>query len=164
MSRAFDVVLGGWNLDGVTTFYSGFGFTPHFDAPAGAIRPDVGPNNVPDKGDSDPYAGAKKNRDQWFTPGLGTAFLLPANGQFGRYPINSLKGPIFINQDVALAKAFAATEKVRFTLRAEAYNVFNHTNLGMPESNVTAGNAGRITGIAFGSQMRRLQYALRLDF
>jgi hypothetical protein len=164
MNRAFDALLGGWNLDGVTTFYSGFGFTPTFDAPAGAIRPDVGPNNVPDKGSTDPFEGAKKNRDQWFVGGLGGAFALPANGQFGRYAINSLKGPRFINQDVALAKAFAATEKLRFTLRAEAYNVFNHTNLGMPERNVTAGNAGRITGIAFGSQMRRLQYALRLDF
>jgi hypothetical protein len=49
-------------------------------------------------------------------------------------------------------------------LRGEAYNLFNHTNLGMPGDNVTAGNAGQITGIAFGSQMRRLQYALRLDF
>ena len=35
------------------------------------------------------------------------------------------------------------------------------TNLGMPADNVTAGNAGQITGLAFGSTMRRMQFALR---
>jgi hypothetical protein len=164
MNRALDLALGGWNIDGVTTYYSGFGYTPTFDAPPGAVRPDVGPNNIPDKGTADPFEGARKDRTQWYSGGLGSAFLLPANGQFGRYPINSLKGPPFINQDVALAKAFRITEQSRFTLRGEAYNVFNHTNLGMPERNVTSGNAGQINSIAFGSQMRRLQFALRFDF
>jgi hypothetical protein len=116
MNRAADFALGGWNIDGVTTFYSGFGFTPHFDAPTGALRPDVGPNNVPDKGSKDPFEGAKKNRDQWYAGGLGGAFTLPANNAFGRFPINSLKGPKFINQDMALAKAFAATERLRLHL------------------------------------------------
>jgi hypothetical protein len=164
LNRGLDFALGGWNLDGVTTYYSGFGFNPHFDAPAGAIRPDVGPNNIPAQGSKSPYDGAKGNRDQWFVGGLGGAFLLPANNQFGAYPVNQLKGPRFINQDISLSKSFALTERARFTLRGEAYNVLNHTNLGMPADNVTAGNAGQITSIAFGSQMRRLQYALRLDF
>jgi outer membrane receptor protein involved in Fe transport len=163
-SRGVDLALGGWNIDAVTQVYSGFGFTPSFDAPPGALRPDVGPNNVPDKGDADPFEGARKDRSQWFQGGLGRAFLLPANNTFGRYPVNSLKGPPFFNQDLALAKAFALNERVRLTLRGEAYNLFNHTNLGMPERNVTSGNAGQINSIAFGSQMRRLQYAFRIDF
>lgn len=162
--RAIDLALGGWNIDGVTQFYSGFGFTPSFDAPPGSVRPDVGPNNVPDKGTADPFEGARKDRSQWFRGGLGGAFVLPANNTFGRYPVNTLRGPRFFNQDLSVNKAFALTETVRFTLRGEAYNVFNHTNLGMPERNVTAGNAGQINSIAFGSQMRRLQFALRLDF
>jgi hypothetical protein len=164
INRGVDAFLGGWNIDGVTQFYSGFPFTPHFDAPAGAVRPDVGPNNIPDRGNKSPFEGAKKNRDQWFVGGLGGAFLLPANNTFGNYGINTLRGPKFINQDLSLAKSFAATERLRFTLRAEAYNVFNHTNLGMPADNVTASNAGQITSIAFGSTMRRLQYAFRIDF
>jgi hypothetical protein len=163
-SRAVDLLLGGWNIDGVTQVYSGFGFTPSFDAPPGAVRPDVGPSNVPDQGTADPYEGAAMDRSQWFQGGLGGAFLLPANNTFGRYPVNSLKGPRFFNQDVAASKSFAITESARFTLRGEAYNVFNTTNLGMPERNVTAGNAGQINSIAFGSNMRRLQFALRLDF
>lgn len=164
LNRGLDYALGGWNLNGVTQYYSGRFFTPHFDAPPGAIRPDVGPNNVPDIGAKDPFAGAKKDRSQWFAGGLGGAFLLPANNVFGNYPANTIPGPRFINQDLSLAKTFAFAEKYRFSLRAEAYNVFNHTNLANPADNVTAGNAGLITSIAFGSSMRRMQYGLRLDF
>jgi hypothetical protein len=164
LHRGLDYALGGWNLDAVTQIYSGRFFTPHFDAPTGAIRPDVGPNNVPDVGNKDPFDGAQQNRDHWFAGGLGGAFVLPANNTFGNYPNNSIAGPKFFNQDVALAKVFTFQEKYRFSLRVEAYNLFNHTNLGMPADNVTASNFGQITSIAFGSNMRRLQYGLRLDF
>ena len=164
MSRGLDLAFGGWNIDAVTTIYGGFGFDPHYDAPSGFSRPDVGPNNIPDKGSQDPFAGAKKNRDQWFAGGLGGAFVLPAPNTFGVYPIMSLRGPRQFQQDMALSKSFAPTEKIRATLRAEAYNLFNHTNLGMPADNVTANNAGQITGLAFGTTMRRMQFALRFQF
>ena len=124
----------------------------------------MGPNNIPSIGSGDPYAGAAHDRSQWFKGGLGGAFVLPAPNTFGNYPIMSLRGPRFYEQDMALAKAFAVTEKFHATLRAEAYNLFNHTNLGMPADNVTAGNAGQITNLAFGSTMRRMQFALRFQF
>ena len=82
----------------------------------------------------------------------------------GAVPISGLRGPKFYQQDMALAKGFALTEKLRATLRAEAYNLFNRTNLGMPANNVTANNAGQITALAFGSTMRRMQFALRFQF
>jgi Carboxypeptidase regulatory-like domain len=164
MSKGMDLALGGWKLDAATTIYSGFGFDPSYDAPAGFSRPDVGPNGTPNEGSADPYAGAKKNRDQWFVGGLGGAFVLPAPNTFGTYPISKLRGPKFYNQDLALGKNFKFSERLAMTLRAEAYNVFNHTNLGMPASNVTASDAGKITSIAFSATMRRLQYALRFEF
>ena len=40
----------------------------------------------------------------------------------------------------------------------------NHSNLGDPNWNITDSNAGQITGLAPNYQMRRLQFALRLDF
>jgi hypothetical protein len=55
--------------------------------------------------------------------------LLP-NNAFGRYPVTSLNGPRFTNQDVTLAEAFAVTEMVRFTPRGEAYNVSITRTLG----------------------------------
>ncbi|MDQ6708259.1 MAG: hypothetical protein M3Z85_20060, partial [Acidobacteriota bacterium] len=95
---------------------------------------------------------------------LSSAFLVPANNAFGNYGLNTLRGPIFINQDLSLAKRIRVTERVRTQIRAEAYNVFNHANLGSVNNNVNGNNAGNITSIASGSQMRRLQFALRFEF
>jgi len=67
-------------------------------------------------------------------------------------------------QDLAASKSVKVTEKYNFTLRADAFNVFNHTNLGLPDSTVTDATAGKITTLAPGANMRRLQFALRMDF
>jgi hypothetical protein len=172
LNRFVDYVLGGWNLSGATTFYSGLPFTPNIGVyPAGAVRPYTGPNNRPDKGTGSPYA-SNQNRDHWLNVGpggtLSSAFVIPANNTFGNYGFNTLRGPIFINQDLSVAKSFRLTERLRWQLRGEAYNLFNHTNLGLPNNSntpsVNGNNAGVITGIAFGSTMRRLQFAARLDF
>ncbi|MFN2456298.1 MAG: carboxypeptidase regulatory-like domain-containing protein [Pyrinomonadaceae bacterium] len=48
----------------------------------------------------------------------------PAN--FGR---NSFRAPMQASFDTSLAKRFALTEKTRLELRAEAFNLFNHSNL-----------------------------------
>jgi hypothetical protein len=163
-NRAFDILLGGWNIDAVTTFYSGRPFTPRIGSFAtSAIRPDVGPADRPDKGSGDPYA-KDQNRDHWIVGGLGGPFLVPANNAFGNYPLNGLRGPIFINQDLALAKNFRAGERATFGFRAEASNAFNHTNLGDPNNDVTSTDVGRITSLAPNYEMRRLQFVLRLNF
>ena len=167
MNRGLDYALGGWNLNGVTVVYSGRPFTPNADIPG--ARPNAGPGGRPNVGTADPYAGARGDRSQWYVGcpnGIANCatFGKPADNTFGNYPINSLYGPKYINQDLSIAKNFAVTERSRFSLRAEAFNVFNHTNLGDPDTNVTSGNAGVITGLAPGALMRRLQFALRLDF
>lgn len=167
VNGAVNAILGGWNLNGVTTFYSGRPFTPY----VGNVswnNPDVGPNNRPDKGSGNPYA-SDQNRDHWITGNLGSAFLAPADYTFGNYPINSLRGPIFINQDLSIAKQFRIMEGKSIEFRTETYNTFNHTNLGDPDnniSNVISGTnlAGRITGLAPNYEMRRLQFALRFQF
>ncbi len=165
-NRLVDAVLGGWMVAGTAIFYSGRPFEPSIgDFPAGTIRPNAGPGGRPDiKAGGDPFAGAKGGRDQFFVGGLGSVFLVPANNTFGNMPRNWLFGPKFINLDMSLAKRFTITERSHVELRAEAFNALNHTNLGDPNGNVTDPNAGQITGLAPGYQMRRLQFALRLDF
>jgi hypothetical protein len=168
INKFIDYSIGGWSLSGVTTFYSGLPFSPNINVyPSGTIRPYTGDNNRPDIGTGNPYA-SDQNRDHWLNVGpgdtLSSAFLVPANNTFGNYGFNTLRGPIFINQDLSIAKNFRLTERFTTQLRGEAYNLFNHTNLGLPNSNVDGNNAGAITAIAFGSTMRRLQFALRLDF
>jgi hypothetical protein len=165
INRYLDWALGGWNISGVTTYYSGLPFSPKIGSyPTDYQYPSVGPNDRPNVGTGDPYAGAQHNRNQWFVGGLGGTFTLPAANTFGNYPVNSLYGPHFINQDLALAKSFAFTERARFTLRMDAANAFNHTNLGMPNANITDQFAGQITSLASQYQMRRVQFSGRIDF
>ena len=165
MNKALDYAVGGWTVSTIATYYSGRPFTPGIgSAPSSAIRPNVGDAGRPDSGTGDPYAGAVGGRDGFFVGGLGKAFLLPANNAFGNYPRNGLFGPQFINFDMSLAKNFAVTEKYKLSLRAEAFNALNHTNLGDPNSDITSSSVGKITGIAPSYQMRRMQFGFRLDF
>jgi hypothetical protein len=56
------------------------------------------------------------------------------------------------------------TEKVGFVLRTDARNAFNHTNLGLPNGDVQSPNAGQITGLAGGANMRSLQFSGTVRF
>ena len=165
VSKPIDLVLGGWTLSGITTYYSGFPFSPsleNYGSQGG--QPNVGPNNRPMIGSGDPYAGAQGNRNQWFVGGIGTTFLIPAKDTFGNYPINTLFGPHFIQQDLTIEKTFRITEKIGFILRTDSTNMFNHTNLGGPNGDVQSPNAGQITGLAGGGTMRRLQFSGTIRF
>jgi hypothetical protein len=165
MSKGVDYALGGWSLSGITTYYSGFPFSPtleNYGAQGG--QPNQGPTNRPNIGSGDPYNGAQGNRNQWFVGGVGGAFLIPSPNTFGNYPINTLFGPHFIQQDLTAAKTFKVTERVGFILRTDARNVFNHTNLGLPNGDVQSPNAGQITGLAGGAYMRSLQFSGTIKF
>ncbi|MGI8960087.1 MAG: TonB-dependent receptor domain-containing protein [Bryobacteraceae bacterium] len=160
-NRFLDAVVGGWNLSGIFTYYSGRPFYPTLDSYSG--KPYTGPNSIPDIGTGGPYA-ANKNRDHWIAsdPNLTGPFLAPAPSTFGNYPINTLFGPLFVNVDASIMKQFSITERIKFTLRMDATNALNHTNLDNPANDVQSANAGQITNIAFngnGATMRRLQYS-----
>jgi hypothetical protein len=166
-NRFVDAALGGWNLSGIFTWYSGRPITPSIDNYAvGETKPYTGPNNVPDLGSGSPYA-ADKNRDHWLagaSPDLKTGpFLSPASNTFGNYPVNSkIFGPQYVNLDASIMKQFSITERIKFTLRLDAVNSLNHTNLDLPNADVTSSTVGQITNIAFngnGATMRRLQYS-----
>jgi hypothetical protein len=164
ISKAVDAAVGGWQISGITTFYSGYPFSPSLENYGSGIQPNVGPNNRPDLGSGSPYAGAQGNRNQWFVGGVGGAFLFPASNTFGNYPINTLIGPHFIQQDLSISKTFHLTERIGFVLRTDARNAFNHTNLGSPNSDVQSPNAGQITGLAPGAFMRSLQFSGTIKF
>jgi hypothetical protein len=165
MNRVADTVLGGWELSGITTYYSGFPFSPtleNYGTQGG--QPNAGTTNRPDLGTGNPYSGAQGNRNQWFVGGTGGVFLFPAADTMGNFPINSLYGPHFIQQDLSIFKTFKFTERFSFQLRTDSRNVFNHTNLGGPNTDVQSPNAGQITGIAAGGYMRQLQFSGTLRF
>jgi hypothetical protein len=165
VNKGVDFALGGWLLSGITTYYSGFPFSPtleNYGSQGG--QPNDGPNNRPDLGSGNPYSGAQGNRNQWFVGGIGSAFLIPAASTFGNYPIDTLFGPHFIQQDLSLSKSFPITERISFMLKTDARNVFNHTNLGTPNSDVQSPSAGQITSLAGGAFMRSLQFSGTIRF
>jgi len=64
------------------------------------------------------------------------AFATPAAGQNGNLGRNSFAGPGVFNVDLSVSRSFPLRwlgEGGRVTLRADAYNFFNHANLGNPE-------------------------------
>ncbi len=64
---------------------------------------------------------------------------------FGNLRRNSLYGPHYVNSDVSLLKNFFKTERVAFSLGANAYNVFNHANFSPPVNDISSGSFGLIT-------------------
>jgi len=69
------------------------------------------------------------------------------NGQrdFGNTAPNSFRGPGFFSVATQLSKTVPIKEAFRFQLGASAYNLLNHTNLAVPNSNVGGTGFGLIT-------------------
>ena len=67
----------------------------------------------------------------WFNP---STFAVPPGGQFGNAGRISSGGPGFAQFDGALHKDFAISERRKITVGAEAYNLFNHPNFGVPSN------------------------------
>ena len=61
-------------------------------------------------------------------------------------------------------KKFHITERLEGQFRAEAYNLWNHVNLGNPDGCVDCETKGQITGLAPGASLRQFQFAVRLEF
>jgi hypothetical protein len=81
---------------------------------------------------------------------------------FGNVGRNSLRNPRRTNFDMALFKHFAIKESLAFEFRAEAFNVFNHTEWnGFASTTQTDTNFLYINGV---HNARILQLALKFIF
>jgi hypothetical protein len=96
----------------------------------------------------------------WLNPG---AFALPATGTFGDIGKNSLRGPNYVDWDAGLMRSISVEGKFHCELRAEYFNVLNHTQLGDPKASVSAGGFGSITSTGT-YQPRIAQFAGKLVF
>lgn len=75
----------------------------------------------------------------WYNP---CAFVAQPVGTVGNEPRNQLTAPGFKNFDMGLIKNTLLRDNVNLELRAEFFNIFNHTNLGFPNLvSVTGANA-----------------------
>lgn len=95
----------------------------------------------------------------------GQAFFNVLPGQTGNMSRNAWNGPLYLNWDASLMKNFRITEKVRFQVRGEAFNVLNRPNFFVgvfPGSgNINSTNFGRVTS-TFATRI--VQFAGRLEF
>jgi Carboxypeptidase regulatory-like domain len=143
-------VLGGWQLSDITTIDDGYSLTPGLSIPeqGNAARPNI----------TGATLGGPKNVAEWFNTG---AFTAPAAGYFGNAGTGIIRGPGLINFDMTLQKTFKIYESVGLEFRAEAFNVFNHTNFTTVSTNYGSGSYGRVTAAA---DPRIMEFALRLHF
>jgi hypothetical protein len=58
----------------------------------------------------------------------GEVFFDNGPGQFGTFARSTINGPLFSQLDMSLTKNFKLNERMRFQIRADAFNVLNHTN------------------------------------
>ncbi len=147
-----DGIAGGWQLTGAFQYQSG--------APLGF-------GNAIFNGDLKNVLLPKDKRsvDQWFNVNAGfernNALQLASN--LRRFPIrfNGIRGPIQSRIDGGLIKNFMITERWKLQFRAETFNAANFTNLANPNTSVTSGAFGTITGQ---DPPRSWQGALKLTF
>ena len=58
----------------------------------------------------------------------GEVFFDNGPGQFGTLARSTINGPMFTELDMSLTKSIRINERMRFQIRADAFNVMNHTN------------------------------------
>lgn len=148
-------LVSGWQWSGMTTIEAGMPFSPTLSNNA-SLNSDMSlrPDQV-----SNPLANTPNDRNQWFNP---AAFAVPGAYLFGNAGRNSIIGPALFTADWGLFKNFRIAERFNLQFRWEVYNVFNATNLALPNSNVDTGTAGLITDVA--SPMRNMQFGVHVSW
>jgi hypothetical protein len=89
------------------------------------------------------------------------AFKTNAVGTYGTGRRNQLYGPGLWNVNYSLFKNFVLSEELKLQFRGEFFNLFNHANLGNPNTSATSPAFGRITSA---DAPRILQFGLKLVF
>jgi len=78
----------------------------------------------------------------WFSQ---SAFAQNAPGTFGTSGIGAIRGPGFWNVDFTVQKQFRFAESQRVEVRGSFFNLFNHANLGNPNTTQLNSIFGQIT-------------------
>jgi hypothetical protein len=162
MNRAADVVVGGWQVTGITSVQSGFplsigpngngasvyGGNQHADLTGAAFKTGTCGKGTPTN-PSIPVG----SKYCFFNP---AAFKAPASYTFGAAPryFSNLRAPGYVNQDLTLAKWFNLGDKFRLQFAVQMFNAFNHANFGIPDSGVGDGTMGESSSTQGARQMQ----------
>ncbi|MEP7343205.1 MAG: TonB-dependent receptor [Acidobacteriota bacterium] len=160
-----NTVLGGWQLNTITTIVSGTPLIVRGASNGLANRPDLlrVPTLADNFSDTAPQLGVL-----WFDP---AAFVNPALYTYGNTPrtISQFRNPGAVIIDLSVFKTFTLTERLKMQFRVEAFNAPNHVNLGFPNTSFSAGANGTNSNASFGRittarDPRQLQLGLKLIF
>lgn len=168
MSRAADLIFGGWNTSFLVLAHSGFPVTIlGRDNTNQAVRGNVRANAYR------PLTYQNQTIDNWF--GTGNSFCTlgvddgkcaygdAALGQFGNAAIATEQAPSYFGLDGTIGKRFKLDERRSIDFRTEFFNLMNHASFGPPgRSLATPATFGAITTQT--TAPRNIQFGLKLFF
>ena len=163
------LLLGGWQLNGIASAYSGNPFTvtasgTSLNAPTETQTADQVLSKVAIPGGTGP-------RQSYFDP---NAFATVTGVRYGTSGLNILRGPGVFNVDLGLFRQFSVTERIKIQFRTEAFNATNTPHFNNPGTNVS--NAvrsadGTITSLNGYTEItsaqtdeRQFRFGLRVSF
>jgi len=127
-------VLGGWQASGIITYNTGLPFnvaSSSYDTAGIGFIPAIIAGGRPVLL-CDPNVNAPHTVDQWFNGACfatqTAAGVTGITNVAGNAPRGNVDGPPTKRVDFTMAKSLRFSENVSLQLRAEAFNVFNHTN------------------------------------
>lgn len=157
--RLVDWTLGGWSVNGIGTWQSGFPIfitQPNNNSVIGANH--QRPNAT---GLSAATSGSTTDRiDGWLNPAAFSQAPQYTFGNISRFL--NLRGPSTSNVDVSIFKTLAIRERIRAQFRAEALNAANTPIFGIPNTTFTNAQFGQITSQV--NNPRLIQLGLRVTF
>jgi hypothetical protein len=161
-------ILGAWQLNGIATVMTGTPFTV-FDstdvseqgsAPEitgfSANRPNLVPGQNPNAGPKTTTAWLNKAAFQQITPDPNSPVQ-----QFGNAGRNIAQGAGYADWDFSAFKNIAVTEGKEFQFRAEFFNLLNHTNFRLPDSDISSPTFNHILEA---QSPRLIQLAMKFQF
>ncbi len=158
MGRAADLLVGGWQLNGITQLQTGQPFSISTNTGqcgcAGTVRPDI-------RAGADPHAAPAGGRtpDEWFDT---TNFIAATPGTWGSLGHMMNFRPPLRTVDLSLFKDFPISERYRIQFRAEAFNLMNTPQFSQPNNSHGSGAFGRVNSTI--ATPRQMQFALRFMF
>ena len=159
INRVTDLVAGGWQVNSILQFHTGFPITAQGANNSGVLsgfsRADC--NGPPVETPKRRSTNSKIPGYFWFDP---SSVSDAAKGTYGNCQVGSFTGPGLQAIDFSVSKSFAIVEHQSLQFRAEAINALNHPILVAPNSSV-----GTTFGLVNNAQgERNLQFALKYIF
>jgi hypothetical protein len=141
INRATDAVVGGWEVTGITTFQSGFPYGIGASDPLGYT------GSIAPRASYTPGCDVHGNLTGKFQRLNMACFYQSAPGVYGNTARNFLRDPGLSNFDIGFAKSVTFGEGVRFTLRADTFNTFNHHQYAVSVGGLATGGSGGASAI-----------------